>query len=419
MPGIEKLLGGALSSVLPGIGGILGSLAGKALGGIGKLFGFGESKDEKATKDLKAMAAEWIKVHGGIEQARVAAGLFGVNLDSALNGKGHSGLENAKTVLATLETSMARLKDAAPQVSALANEAARFGGLPEKFGPFLDQMRQLGLLTDQVGFDFREMQSIAEKYGIELGTLGDKFHGARIHEMAVTILNDLEFMRANGADVNGVLAGMSDEISALVQDSLQFGVAIPDNFRPFIEQLMASGQLLDANGEKITDINSVKFGEKIKVGLEDVVARLDALLVGLGIKLPAALAGAASAAVDAINRIPTQIPIEVVFSESGVAGPNPGSIDMARGGPVYAARGFASRGTDVVPAMLTPGEGIVTVDGMRRIGVRGLQAINSGVGAASGAGDTAQLMRRFDRLISDLPRLFERAARDAQQQVVR
>jgi hypothetical protein len=51
----------------------------------------------------------------------------------------------------------------------------------------------------------------------------------------------------------------------------------------------------------------------------------------------------------------------------------------ARGGVVYAATGmFIPRGTDTVPAMLTPGEGVVSRRGMGTLGVDGLASLNSG-----------------------------------------
>jgi hypothetical protein len=54
-----------------------------------------------------------------------------------------------------------------------------------------------------------------------------------------------------GADIGGVLSTMADEISTLVQTSIRMGTEIPENMRPYIEELARSGQLLDENGEKI------------------------------------------------------------------------------------------------------------------------------------------------------------------------
>ena len=61
---------------------------------------------------------------------------------------------------------------------------------------------------------------------------------------------------------------------------------------------------------------------------------------------------------------------------------------FARGGPVYASRGmFVPRGTDTVPAMLTPGEFVVNRSAVQRgNNLQLLRAMNSG-GGASGPGN--------------------------------
>ena len=63
-----------------------------------------------------------------------------------------------------------------------------------------------------------------------------------------------------------------------------------------------------------------------------------------------------------------------------------GEQGLAHGGivkPLYAQEGavaFKPRGTDVVPAMLTPGEGILTTAAMARLGASGLSTLNAGTG---------------------------------------
>jgi hypothetical protein len=64
---------------------------------------------------------------------------------------------------------------------------------------------------------------------------------------------------------------------------------------------------------------------------------------------------------------------------------------MARGGMVYASRGiFVPRGTDTIPAMLTPGEFVVNRSAVQRgNNLQMLQAMNSGLGGVSSSGGTA------------------------------
>jgi hypothetical protein len=70
---------------------------------------------------------------------------------------------------------------------------------------------------------------------------------------------------------------------------------------------------------------------------------------------------------------------------------------MARGGIVYASRGiFVPRGTDTVPAMLTPGEFVVNRAAVQRgNNLQMLQAMNNGSNSVSSdSGDGAALMSK-------------------------
>lgn len=64
------------------------------------------------------------------------------------------------------------------------------------------------------------------------------------------------------------------------------------------------------------------------------------------------------------------------------------SLGFAKGGPVYAADGyFAPKGTDTVPAMLTPGEFVVNRDAVSQLGLNAMNALNNGQ-MPKGGGDT-------------------------------
>ena len=67
------------------------------------------------------------------------------------------------------------------------------------------------------------------------------------------------------------------------------------------------------------------------------------------------------------------------------------AIARARGGMIYANRGiFVPRGTDTVPAMLTPGEFVINRGAVQRgNNLQILQAMNSGAGGVSSIGGTA------------------------------
>src|SRR5690348_17437906 len=45
------------------------------------------------------------------------------------------------------------------------------------------------------------------------------------------IIDDMDLLQRGGADMNGVLDGMQDEIQDLVNQSFKFGTTIPENMR--------------------------------------------------------------------------------------------------------------------------------------------------------------------------------------------
>lgn len=88
-----------------------------------------------------------------------------------------------------------------------------------------------------------------------------------------------------------------------------------------------------------------------------------------------------------LTAVATQALINAILPGSGVAG----GLFFARGGvvPQYLAPGGLARGTDTVPAMLTPGEGVLTREATQRLGgARGIAALNRG-GEGAGRGDVA------------------------------
>ena len=66
------------------------------------------------------------------------------------------------------------------------------------------------------------------------------------------------------------------------------------------------------------------------------------------------------------------------------------ALGFSRGGPVYAAGGmFIPKGTDTVPAMLTPGEYVVNKSAVQSLGMSALHSINQGNMPGGGGGGTS------------------------------
>jgi hypothetical protein len=191
--------------------------------------------------------------------------------------------------------------------------------------PFMQQLRNLGVITDEQllsmnelmhgsQVDFKAMEAAADKYGIELSALGPKFDEAKLTDIANTLISDFDMLIENGADVGGVIAGMGDEVNALVADAQNAGVAIPDKMRPIIEQMIAMGTLVGANGEAITDMGEVNFAEPMAEKFDQVVDKL-----GLMIDKFLELLGLTDEVGTSLEDIPKEVNIDIGFEVGEIA----------------------------------------------------------------------------------------------------
>ena len=207
-------------------------------------------------------------------------------------------------------------------------DAIKNGG-PEAVQAAIDEIERvtggivdLAALTEQ---KFNEMASAAQRYGIDLEDLGDSFLGAELSKTAGQILRDFDLLTQGGADVDAVLTGMGDEISNLVRDSLKFGLEIPANMRPLLEQLLETGQLIDENGNALTSLENLAFAETLAQGFDRVVTSIDGLADIMAGRLPDAFASGVEQMVsdtqflqqnlnNVFAAIPNQIQIPIGFA---------------------------------------------------------------------------------------------------------
>src|SRR4029077_14282493 len=134
------------------------------------------------------------------------------------------------------------------------------------------------------------------------------------------------------------------------------------------------------------------------------LAVLEAIGKAFGVTIPNDIAKTGSAfhklgnkIDDAVARVPENNHIPVKFDipdfqqyPNQRSDTNPDGVTYASGGPVYAAGGyFSPKGTDTVPAMLSPGEFVVSRRGGAAVGMPALRSINSGQAPSSGGGGGA------------------------------
>lgn len=239
-------LGSLAGSFFGPLGGTLGGLAG---GFIGRLFG----SEAGATK--KARNA-WVEQEfGSIDELRKQAAAAGVSLDKLFSTKKVKDFEaESKRVMQAIEAHRQKVLGLERELADL--EAER------------DRLQQ----ETEVTYD--RMQGLAEQYGINQEGLGKGFDQGRTNKSAGEIIEALDTFKSGGADMGTVLFGMRDELSALVRDAAKAGTEIPENLRPFIEHLLATGNLLDENGEAMKDLPNIKFGEAMASQLSKAQDRL-------------------------------------------------------------------------------------------------------------------------------------------------
>lgn len=285
-----------------------------------------------------------------------------------------------RPIVAVLQAAQEKATAVAGGVSSITAMAKIFGGtVPAQFNDAIQKLAQMKGITDEekaalmalvndVKPSFADLTKTADTYGISLAGLGPKFQQADLDRASKQIFDDFTALTGAGADVGGVLDGMSDEIQKLVTDSMQFGTAIPENMRPLIQNLIDAGRLTDDQGNKLTDVAGITFEKTpLSDSLDDLAKAIQALtdlLAGKG-GVTDAIAKIGQAADEHIPDNPFadwKIP-PIDFP----APPDYGNPYAATGGMVTAAGiqhfssgglvgSLISSGTDNVPAMLTPGE---------------------------------------------------------------
>lgn len=292
---------GAAGNILPVIGPILGGMLGKAIGGL-----FGPSKNAIATNEangrIDQSKTSLLGQYGSLEAIR-GTNQAGEALAAAWNSRGVAGEQQFNRLAAEFTAQVKAQND-------LLDEQT------QKQSELVGYQERLNALAESLTPKWASVQGILEKYGITLEQAGKG-----VQQLATTadweaMINALDELERAGADTGGVLAGMADEASKAVQNALKLGTEIPENGKKYVEYLATTGQLLDENGDKITDLAGIKWGAPVKTqaeivrdqmtqiadAMKIVTDRLAAIADALTRMLPAAAAEGAQATQDAWNR---------------------------------------------------------------------------------------------------------------------
>lgn len=243
-PSIQKM-GGALSgaasgakigtAILPGWGTAIGAIAGGIAGFV--------MAGQKMIKQINDQRDAFIAQHGGWEQ---------LQKDIARAG--------------SQEDLLKKLFDAKTPQS------------------YADAMKEIDQVLNTWNDAQNGLNDAIERYGITVDELGPKFAQQKMDEQAGQLIQDFQLLTAAGVDVNTVIEKMGPSLVDFVNQSIAAGTTIPEAMRPVIEQLIASGQLLDENGEAYTSVEDAgitfaqTMDEKFTTLIDKITQMVNALL---------------------------------------------------------------------------------------------------------------------------------------------
>ena len=337
--GLGPALMGAFGAALPGIGALIGPLIGNV---FGKLFGPSEGKlAANARSDYISQAGGAEGFNARLRNAQIApeeAQRLTLSLMSANSRKEVEAAE--KAIEAALARNNALLEQQRGLQSELVSAESERLRLATSLIPTADQLTQA-----------------MSRYGAASGSMGQAISQIQTTAGFKSLLEDIDLFERAGADAGGMLMQMREEISGVVRESLRLGTEIPENMKPYIAELARSGNLLDENGNAISDLSGLKWGqpvateaektrkamEGISTSIETLNLAIEDLAKALRNELPSAAASGARGVETAFAGTHPRITVDVEYNDSGYGGPEP--RPMARGGivtsPTYALIGEA------------------------------------------------------------------------------
>lgn len=399
---------GALSGAMAGmqagmVFGPYGAAIGAAAGALtGLIRGMNDGREA-----VKKYAASM----GGFEELQKrlnALGAEGQRLSEQGTKIGRGNTQQAKEWIKAVEDAFARAEQRTAAFNgSLGTMLVRIKdlgvGLPASLRTYLSELERGGRLTQENidllaqlsgdgEADWNKIAEAVQRYGGDISKLGGTFQSQRLHDAWQQVIDDMDLFAAGGISAGDALELTKKKVIELIQQSMAFGVELPENVRLWALALIETGELVDANGKKIEE-SQLRFGETMQTSIQKLTAEIKRLVDEL-LRVPNAI-GAIPRTVDVdVNYRSRRDPDLDPYGQVPEVGPGYarlGGFVTAQGVQRFGSGGlvrsiFRRSGTDTQPAMLTPGEGVLNLSAMSLIGRDGLRALNSGrLSTAAGA----------------------------------
>lgn len=234
---LGKTFGGALSAMIPGLGSLLGGLGTKL---IGKIFSNPE-------KQINPIRQAFIDAGGGLAAMNQKAAEAGVTMRAVLDAR-----------------------------------------TPEAYKKAIDDLNAAFEFQDNA---MKTLDETVKRYGFTIDELGPAMQRQALDKQAQQLYQDFQVLTAAGLNVDTVLGKMGGSIQDFVTQSLRTGTEIPIAMQPMLQKMVELGQLTDANGNIITNLedSGVSFAMTMSQGFQELMKSVDkltqAIARGLGVAL--------------------------------------------------------------------------------------------------------------------------------------
>ena len=279
---VQKLpgwLGKMINDVIP----VVGPLIGPGIAWLSnKILGFFGKAEHQKLRDSFVAAA------GGMGELREAADAAGVSLDKLGRAR------DTKQMQAAIK----EIQDALEAEDFRAAFVTAEGGFERlivaagRAGVEVDRLFA-ARTTDEVTAAIKEIEDAlkfqedayqlaietAERYGFTIEELGPAMQRQELDKQAQQLYKDWEILNSAGIDTIAISDKMSESVSKYVQDAMKMGTDVPSAMRPMLEAMAKSGNLLDDNGDAITDLEEagITFAMTMSEGFQKLIEKVGKL----------------------------------------------------------------------------------------------------------------------------------------------